>query len=50
VRVLRETFASRLARAFAPADFSALIDDPEQQVLFAPSFASMRTVLTTVDQ
>ncbi|HEV7558843.1 MAG TPA: hypothetical protein VGO00_25400, partial [Kofleriaceae bacterium] len=48
VRVLRDTFASRLARAFAPADFSALLDDPEQQSLFAPAYGSMRTILTTI--
>jgi hypothetical protein len=45
VRVLRENFASRLARAFTPEDFDALFADPEQPSLFEPSFQSMRTVL-----
>ena len=30
VRVLRETFAARLARAFTPEDFAAVFADPEQ--------------------
>jgi DNA polymerase elongation subunit (family B) len=45
VRVLRENFASRLARAFAPEDWDSLFSDPEQPSLFAPSFEAMRTVL-----
>jgi DNA polymerase I len=46
VRLLRETFASRLARALSPEDFAAVFDDPGQLSLFAPAFTSMRTVLT----
>jgi DNA polymerase I len=46
VRVLRETFAARLARAFTPADFAAVFADPDQFSLFAPSIESVRTVLT----
>jgi DNA polymerase elongation subunit (family B) len=48
VRVLRDTFASRLARAFQPADYSQLVDDPEQPSLFAPNYAAMTTVLTPI--
>ena len=46
VRLLRETFASRLARALSPEDFAAVFDDPGQLSLFAPAFTSMQTVLT----
>jgi DNA polymerase elongation subunit (family B) len=45
-RLLRETFADRLARAFTPADYEALFADPDQMSLFAPPVATIRTVLT----
>ena len=45
VRLLRDTFAARLARAFTPEDFAAVFADPEQLSLFTPSLATMRTVL-----
>jgi hypothetical protein len=45
VRLLRETFAARLARAFTPADYEALLADPDQMSLFAPPVATIRTVL-----
>jgi DNA polymerase elongation subunit (family B) len=45
VRVLRESFASRLARAFRPEDFESLFGDPEQPSLFEPAFDTMRTIL-----
>lgn len=45
VRVLRENFASRLARAFTPEDFDSLFSDPEQPSLFTASFETMRTIL-----
>ncbi len=48
VRVLRENFASRLARAFAPADFAVLVTDPDQGALFPVAFADVRTVLKTI--
>ena len=48
-RVLRDTYAARLARALAPADFAAVFADPDQLSLFAPSTASMRPVLKTRD-
>jgi len=46
-RVLRHTYAARLARALAPADFAAVFADPDQLSLFAPSTATMRPVLDT---
>ncbi|WP_044236293.1 DNA polymerase domain-containing protein [Chondromyces apiculatus] len=49
-RLLRETFAARLARALAPEDFIAVFDDPEQPSLFAPSLAHARPILTIVQE
>jgi DNA polymerase, archaea type len=46
-RVLRDTFAARLARAFAPHDFAEVFADADQLSLFAPSTAAMRPVLET---
>ncbi|MGH7616548.1 MAG: hypothetical protein ACREPM_04910, partial [Gemmatimonadaceae bacterium] len=46
VRVLRDNFASRLARAFTREDFDSLFSNPEQPSLFPPSFETMRSVLT----
>ena len=48
VRLLRETYAARLARALTPADFAAVFADPDQLPLFAPSFATMRPILTVL--
>jgi hypothetical protein len=45
-RVLRETYAARLASAFTPGDYEALLSDPEQMSLFMPPIAMIRTVLT----
>jgi DNA polymerase elongation subunit (family B) len=45
-RLLRDTFAARLERAFAPGDFEAVFADPVQMSLFAPRFSEIRTVLT----
>jgi DNA polymerase elongation subunit (family B) len=47
-RVLRDTYASRLARALAPDDFATLFASPDQLSLFAPSPAAMRPVLTSL--
>jgi DNA polymerase elongation subunit (family B) len=47
VRVLRDTFAARLARAFTPGDFDAVFADPDQPSLFPVSLAATRTVLTS---
>jgi DNA polymerase elongation subunit (family B) len=44
-RLLRETFAARLARAFAPGDYEVMFADPDQLSLFTPAIASIRTVL-----
>jgi DNA polymerase I len=44
-RLLRETFAARLARAFTPADYETVFADPDQMSLFAPPVATIRTVL-----
>ncbi|MEO8548407.1 MAG: DNA polymerase domain-containing protein [Kofleriaceae bacterium] len=46
VRVLRETYASRLARAFTPDDFASLFDDPDQLLLFGKPVADIRAILT----
>jgi DNA polymerase I len=46
-RVLRDTYAARLARALAPADFAAVFADPDQLSLFAPLMDGIRPVLVT---
>ncbi|MDX2060999.1 MAG: DNA polymerase II, partial [Gemmatimonadales bacterium] len=48
VRVLGETYAARLARAFKADDFHALFADPDQPSLFSPSAAGIRPILTVV--
>ena len=45
VRLLRETFAARLARAFTVDDFQTLTADPEQPSLFALPIASIHPIL-----
>ena len=45
LRVLRETFAARLARAFTPGDFAAVFADPDQPSLFEPVLSEVRTIL-----
>ncbi|HEX6911490.1 MAG TPA: ribonuclease H-like domain-containing protein [Longimicrobium sp.] len=47
-RVLRDTYAARLARALAPTDFAAVFADPHQLSLFAPPTSAMRPVLHTL--
>jgi DNA polymerase elongation subunit (family B) len=49
-RVLRETFAARLERAFTPADFEALFADPDQLTLFTPAVATIRTILSPLPE
>lgn len=44
-RLLRDTFAARLIRAFRPDDFAILFADPDQPSLFAPAIDSIRPVL-----
>ncbi len=46
VRVLRQTFADRLACALTPDAFIAVVADPEQPSLFASALDSAATVLT----
>jgi DNA polymerase I len=46
VRMLRETYAERLVRAFTPADFAALFAEPDQLSLFPASLESIRSVLS----
>ncbi len=45
-RVLRDTFAARLARAFTPSDFSTVFGSPDQLSLFAPLIEDIHPVLT----
>jgi DNA polymerase, archaea type len=45
-RLLRETFAARLARALTPEGFSAVFADPDQLALFAPSLHTVKPILT----
>ncbi len=49
VRVLRETFCARFARAVTPDDFATLFCDPDQLSLFGRPIAEIRTVLTRVN-
>lgn len=50
VRLLRETYAARLARALTPEDFAAVVADPDQLSLFGHSLATARPVLTRLEQ
>jgi DNA polymerase elongation subunit (family B) len=45
VRLLRETFAARLERAFTSEDFATLFADPAQPSLFAPPIEAIQAVL-----
>ncbi|MEO7996241.1 MAG: DNA polymerase domain-containing protein [Gemmatimonadaceae bacterium] len=49
VRLLRDSFAARLERAFSPEDFEAVFADPIQPSLFSAGIADIKPVLTTVD-
>jgi DNA polymerase elongation subunit (family B) len=44
-RVLRDNFASRLVRAFAPDDFATVFAEPGQLPLFAPQLARIVPIL-----
>jgi hypothetical protein len=44
-RVLRETYAARLERAFTGEDFEALFGDPEQMSLFVKEVAGIAPLL-----
>ena len=47
-RVLRENFATRLARAFSPDDFGVIFADPDQPSLFTPAIDAIRPVLNAL--
>jgi DNA polymerase I len=47
VRLLRTTYAERLARAFTPEDFGVVFADPDQLSFFSPPVESIRSVLTS---
>lgn len=49
LRVLRDNFAARLARALTPRDFAAVFADPDQLSLFDEPLAAARPVLTAVE-
>ena len=42
---LLQTFASRLACAFTPADYETVFADPDQMSLFLPAVSTVRTIL-----
>lgn len=44
-RLLRDTFAARLARAFTSGDYEILFADPDQMTLFTPPVSTIRTIL-----
>jgi DNA polymerase, archaea type len=44
-RLLRETFAARLERAFTPDDFAAIVADPDRPTLFAPPLECIHAIL-----
>jgi DNA polymerase elongation subunit (family B) len=46
VRLLRTTYAERLARGFSAEDFAEVFADPDQFSFFAPAMHSIRAVLT----
>jgi DNA polymerase I len=46
VRLLRDTYAIRLARAFTPADFATLFAADDQPSLFAPPLDAIQPILT----
>jgi DNA polymerase I len=48
VRLLRDSYAERLSRAFTAEDFGVVFADPDQFSLFAPPVEEIRTVLTTM--
>lgn len=48
VRQLRDTYATRLARAFRPDDFNELVSDPDQLSLLPPSYGTMKPILSRV--
>jgi DNA polymerase elongation subunit (family B) len=45
VRLLRETYAARMMRAFTTEDYAAVFPHPDQLTLFAPPIERVRTIL-----
>ncbi|HKU44391.1 MAG TPA: DNA polymerase domain-containing protein, partial [Polyangiales bacterium] len=50
LRVLRDTFASRLARGMRPEDFADVVADPQQYSLFESALHEAKPVLTVLRQ
>ncbi len=48
LRVLRETYAARLARALKPEDYAVVFGDVDQLSLFGSSLVDVRPVLTPI--
>ena len=48
MRLLRETFAARLARAFTPDDFATLFADPRSPRSSRPLSSPIHPVLTPI--
>ncbi|MET0591838.1 MAG: DNA polymerase domain-containing protein, partial [Polyangiaceae bacterium] len=48
VRLLRETFAARLARAMSAETFAALFADPDRPSLFETPASTLRPILTVI--
>ena len=49
VRLLRRSFAARLATAFTPSDFDAIFADPGQLPLFGEKFCDIQPLLTITE-
>jgi DNA polymerase I len=49
VRLLRDSFASRLARAFKPEDFETVFADPAQPSLFLEALGAISPILQIAD-
>ncbi|MBC8088223.1 MAG: ribonuclease H-like domain-containing protein [Phycisphaerae bacterium] len=49
VRLLKDSFAARLERAFAPADFDTVFADPVQPSLFTATIGDIVPVLEPID-
>ncbi len=47
-RLLKTTYAQRLARGLRADDFAVVFSDPDQLALFPPLLASIRPILTTL--
>jgi DNA polymerase I len=48
-RLLHDTYAVRMARAFTPNDYAVVFADPGQMSLFTPAVSSIHTVLDQAD-